>query len=86
MGNQKIWEPTVVVGASVVFLCVAGYLFAGPTNSKGKDGAEVIGDKVNAVVTATNNAFQDIKSAVTMRGGSATKRHKKHRRKSHKKR
>jgi hypothetical protein len=82
MGNQKIWEPIVITIAAAVALTGFWYLGAGPTNSKGKDGAEVIGDSVNDAIKTIKTSF----SERGFKGGSATKRRRKHRRKSHKKR
>ena len=79
MGNQKIWEPIVVVGGAVIgFSAIIYALFI--YNKDGKDLFEVTEYKVSK---AYNNL-----TAPTQRGGSATKRHKKQSKgkgKSHKK-
>lgn len=81
MGNQKIWEPIVVVGGAVIgFSAIIYALFI--YNKDGKDLFEVTEDKVSK---AYNNLTAPTQ---TQTGGSATKRHKKQSKgkgKSHKK-
>lgn len=84
MGNQKIWEPIVVVGGAVIgFSAIIYALFI--YNKDGKDLFEVTEDKVGKTYNKLTAATQ---AATNMTGGSATKRHKKQSKgkgKSHKK-
>jgi len=91
MGNKKIWEPTLFLGSAAIFFSVVVYL-SFIYNKDSKDGLEEIGETFTAAMRNTtkpiSRAVTDITSAMSMRGGSATKRHKKQSKgkgKSHKK-
>lgn len=95
MGNQKIWEPIVVVGGAVIgFSAIIYALFI--YNKDGKDLFEVTEYKVDTFTNKAketvsgvyNNLTAPTQAAPTQNGGSATKRHKKQSKgkgKSHKK-
>lgn len=70
----------IVLPVLIVVFSVGGYLwYKNEINSEGKDKHEPIGETIKSI-------YQDVSDKVTFAGGSATKRHKKHRRnKSHKK-
>lgn len=70
----------IVLPVIFIVLGIGGYLlYRNDINSEGKSEFEPIGDTINSI-------YQNVTNKMTYGGGSATKRHKKHRRnKSHKK-
>lgn len=72
--RDKIVMPVIVIVGSLI-----GYIwYRNEINSEDKGKHESIGKTINSI-------YQDVTDKVTFAGGSATKRHKKHRRnKSHK--
>jgi hypothetical protein len=90
MGNQKIWEPIVVVGGAVIgFSAIIYALFIYKKDNKdlfevAEDEVDTLANKVKETVSGVYNNL----TAPTQAGGSATKRHKKQSKgkgKSHKK-